>query len=89
MAVKTGDMQTATVAQIMLDSGKGKLNEFLCRTIRLQTANVFCEFEALTACRSGDTGPQSWLREIWWKNSLKTKSEKNANNRKKVSEKQK
>jgi len=27
MAVKTDDMQTATVAQIMLDSGKDKLNE--------------------------------------------------------------
>ena len=27
MAVKTGDMQTAKVAQIMLDSGNDKLNE--------------------------------------------------------------
>jgi len=44
MAVKTGDMQTAKVAQIMLDSGNDKLNEAM-----KQLANVRAYKEKLQA----------------------------------------
>jgi len=49
MAVKTGDLQTAIVAQTMLDSGNDKLNEAMKQLVNVRAYKEKVQFKLMKA----------------------------------------